>query len=89
MVVGLVGKPGLEEEVPLTELEDIPAGSLAATLAERYKASGIGSVQAIEKRLAPLDPAEREAARSVLGAVVGQKISLIERLLPYYGLLRL
>ena len=88
VVVGLVGKPGLEDEVPLTALEDIPAESLAATLAERYKASGIGSVKAIEKRLAPLDPAEREAARSVLGAVVGQKISLIERLLPFYGLLR-
>lgn len=88
VVVGLVGKPGLEEEVPLTELEDIPDDALAATLAERYKASGIGSVRAIEKRLAPLDPAGREGARSVLGAVVGQKISLIERLLPFHGLLR-
>ena len=71
MVVGLVGKPGLEDEVAAHR-----AGghrrheSLAATLAERYKASGIGSVRAMEKRLAPLDPAEREAARSVLGAVV-------------------
>ena len=88
VVVGLVGKPGLEEEVPLAELEDIPDDELAATLAERYKASGIGSVRAIEKRLAPLDAAEREAARSALGAVVGQMPSLIERLLPFYGLLR-
>jgi hypothetical protein len=88
VVVGLVGKPGMEEEVALTALQDIPAESLAATLAERYKASGIGSVKAIEKRLAPLDPAEREAARSVLGAVVGQKASLIDSLLPFFRLLR-
>ena len=88
VVVGLIGKPGMEEEVALTELEDLPAEELAATLAERYKASGIGSVLALSKKLAPLDAAQREAARSVLGAVVGQKISLIERLLPFYGLLR-
>ena len=89
VVVGLVGKPGLEDEVPLTELEDIPADVRSPPRwpsATRRRASA--SVKALEKRLAPLDPAEREAARSVLGAVVGQKISLIERLLPFYGLLR-
>jgi hypothetical protein len=88
VMVGLVGRAGLEEEVPLTALEDIPAASLAETLAERYKASGVGSAVALRRRLAPMGAAERERARSALGAVVGQRATLIERLLPFFGLLR-
>ncbi|MFC7659228.1 hypothetical protein ACFQV8_26555 [Pseudonocardia benzenivorans] len=65
VVVGLIGKPGLEEEVPLSELEKIPASELAARLAEKYKSSGIGTVKALEKALAPIGPGERRrCARS-------------------------
>ena len=71
VVVGLVGKPGLEDEVPLAELEDIPAAvAVAATLAERYKASGIGSVEGDREAARPARPgrarggAQRAAARS-------------------------
>jgi hypothetical protein len=88
VVVGLVGKQGLEAEVALTELEHLPAGSLAATLAEKYKASGIGSPKALEKRLAPLGPTEQEDARKKLLAVTDGDYPLAERLLPFYGVIR-
>jgi len=47
-VVGLIGKDGREEEVPLRTLETtaaahVSAETLAAKLAEQYKDSGIGS----------------------------------------------
>ncbi|MFD0883227.1 hypothetical protein ACFQ08_01430, partial [Streptosporangium algeriense] len=63
-VVGLVGKPGREEEVELIDLEAIAAGfdgttdaGFAAKLAEKYKDSGIGTAGALARRLAPLDEA--------------------------------
>lgn len=88
VVVGLVGKQGLEDEVALTELEALPGTELASRLAERYKPSGIGSVKAVEKRLAPLDPAATEDARKKLLAVTDGDYPLAERLLPYFGVIR-
>lgn len=88
VVVGLIGKQGLEEEVALAELERIPAHDLAGTLAEEYKASGIGSVKALEKRLVPPDPTEREENRKKLLAVTRGDYQLAERLLPFFGIIR-
>ncbi|MGW5188922.1 Eco57I restriction-modification methylase domain-containing protein [Kribbella sp. NPDC004138] len=93
LMVGLVGKEGLEEEVRLRDLEslaatttDVPA--LAAALAERYKDSKIGSTAALTKRLTPLDGVDREEARKRLLAVVAGDYPLAERLLPFYGIIR-
>lgn len=88
VVLGLVGKQGLEEEVALADMEAINGPALAATLAEKYKASGIGSVKALEKRLAPLGPVEQEDARKKLLAVTGGDYPLAERLLPLFGIIR-
>ncbi|MFC0865808.1 Eco57I restriction-modification methylase domain-containing protein [Sphaerimonospora cavernae] len=94
-VVGLVGKPGLEEEVELTHLERLAASAgasagngLAAKLAELYKPSGIGTAAAIAKRLAPMAEADSDAALRKLLAVTGGDRDLAERLLPFYGLIR-
>jgi len=93
VVVGLVGKAGVEDEIHLTHLEEVNDQSdnpyqLAQMLAERYKSSGIGSTRAIERRLIPLDGAALAAARGKLAAVTANDIDLIERLIPFYGLLR-
>ncbi|MBE3011912.1 hypothetical protein IL992_22320 [Microbispora sp. NEAU-D428] len=91
VVVGLVGKPGREEEVELHDLEALArnaSGDLAEKLAEKYKDSGIGSPAALRKRLAPLDEAgELEATRRLLAVTAGDA-DLARRLLPYAGLLR-
>jgi hypothetical protein len=93
VMVGLVGKTGLEEEVPLTDLEalasrtpDVP--TLAAALAETYKDSKIGSLRALERLLGPLAGINREEARKRLLAVTGNDWPLAERLLPFASLLR-
>lgn len=93
LVVGLIGKQGLEEEIPLRELEtlaaqcpDIP--TLAAKVAAEYKDSRIGSAKALEKKLAPLAGGEKEEARKKLLAVVRGDYPLAERLLTFYGLIR-
>lgn len=88
VVLGLVGKQGMEEEVALADMEAIAGDDMAATLAERYKASGIGSVRALDKRLAPLAPVEQADARKKLLAVTGGDYPLSERLLPLYGIIR-
>ncbi|MFC5947041.1 Eco57I restriction-modification methylase domain-containing protein [Pseudonocardia lutea] len=88
VVVGLIGKPGLEEEVKLSELEKIPAAELAATLADKYKSSGIGSVKALTTKLAPLAADAREEARKKLLAVTNRDYELAERLLPFHGIIR-
>jgi Eco57I restriction-modification methylase/MmeI, target recognition domain len=92
-MVGLVGKEGLEDEVPLQDLEqiatrtpDVPA--LAAALAEEYEDSKIGSVTALAKRLAPLAGAARTDALRLLLAATGNDRALAERLLPFFGVLR-
>jgi len=88
VVVGLVGTEGLEEEVYLSELEELAGPDLAARLAEKYRESGIGSVSALEKALAPMDPAETEKARGKLLAVTKGDAHLAERLLPFYRIIR-
>ncbi|HET9254874.1 MAG TPA: type IIL restriction-modification enzyme MmeI [Pseudonocardiaceae bacterium] len=93
VVVGLVGKAGLEEEVPLADLESLAVRSpdvptLAAAVADTYKDSKIGSSRALEKLLAPLVGIDREEARKRLLAVTGNDWPLAERLLPFIGLLR-
>ncbi|GAB3142759.1 hypothetical protein GCM10027161_31550 [Microbispora hainanensis] len=91
VVVGLVGKPGREEEVELHDLEALArtaSGDLAEKLAEKYKDSGIGSVAALRKRLAPLNEAGALEATRRLLAVTGGDADLARRLLPFAGLLR-
>lgn len=93
IVVGLIGKQGLEEEVPLRDLELLAAGSadvsiLAAKIAEEYKDSKVGSARALEKKLAPLAAAEAEEARKLLLAVARGDYPLTERLLTFHGLIR-
>lgn len=91
VVVGLVGRPGKEEEVDLADLEALARESgddLAERLAEKYRDSGIGSAAALGRRLAPLDETgELEATRRLL-AVTDGDAGLARRLLPYADLLR-
>lgn len=88
VVVGLIGKAGLEAEVPLSELERIPEAELAARLATHYNSSGIGTVKALEKALAPIGPGEREEVRKKYLAVTDRDYELVERLLPFHGIIR-
>ncbi|WP_406088484.1 Eco57I restriction-modification methylase domain-containing protein [Kitasatospora purpeofusca] len=97
-VVGLIGKAGVEEEVPLAVLENLakPFGAgaerdltgLAEKLATTYKDSGIGSVRALEKALAPGTEAMRAAAVTRLRGVTSGDRDLADRLLPFAGLIR-
>jgi len=92
-VVGLIGKAGLEEEVPLSVLEEhlAAAGSidaLAVRLAEAYKDSRIGTPRALAKRLAPLANGDRAEALRRLLAATGGDAALAQRLLPYVGIIR-
>ncbi|WP_323137828.1 Eco57I restriction-modification methylase domain-containing protein [Nocardia sp. alder85J] len=87
-VLGLIGKPGLEAEVPLRSLIEARRGTdaeFAAKLAADYQ---VGTVTAIMKKLQPLPPQEREIARGRLLAVTGNDHALVEQLLPFAGLLR-
>nr|WP_248813452.1 type IIL restriction-modification enzyme MmeI [Frankia sp. AgPm24] len=93
IIVGLVGKEGLEAETTLADLEGLAFQHrgrplLAAAITEKWASSGIGSVRSVEKRLIPLDATEREEARKALLAVTRGDYPTAERLLPYYGLLR-
>ncbi|SFQ49380.1 hypothetical protein SAMN04489713_1426 [Actinomadura madurae] len=91
--VGLIGRPGHEEEVALSTLENLAAScpdvpSLAARLADEYKHSRIGSAKGLEKRLAPLSDAEANEARRKLLAVTWGDYQLAERFLPFFGIIR-
>lgn len=93
VVVGLIGKAGQEDEVPLAELEKLASSTsdtagLAAALAERHKDSRIGSATALAKKLAPLDSVEREETRKKLLAVTAGDYRLAERLMPFVGVIR-
>lgn len=93
VVVGLAGREGLEAEAKLSELEELASRHrgrplLAAALAERFAASGIGAPKAVERRLVPLEAGEREEARKALLAVTRGDYPTAERLLPFHGLLR-
>jgi hypothetical protein len=92
-VVGLIGKEGYEEEVPLRVLADlaVACGSveeLAAKLAVEYKDSRIGSAAALSKRLAPLSGVERQEAERKLLAVTAGNYQLAQQLVPFYGIIR-
>jgi len=88
VVVSLTGKEGCEEEVYLSDLEALGLDDdLPAKLAEKYKDSGIGSVRALAGKLAPLSGDERAQAESRLYAVTADH-ALVQRLLPYYGIIR-
>jgi len=91
-VVGLIGKDGREEEVPLRTLETtaaahVSAETLAAKLAEQYKDSGIGSPRALTVKLAPLTGDERAQAETRLYAIT-RDYPLVQRLLPFYRIIR-
>ena len=93
VIVGLIGKQGMEEEVHLRDLESLAAQhtelpSLAGAIAEKYKDSKIGSAKAITGRLTPLPHQAREEARKKLLAVTGGDYLLAERLLPFVGIIR-
>ena len=88
VVVGLIGKIGREEEVPLAVVESLAASpDPAARFAEVYKDSGIGSVRALTAKLAPLAADERAHAETKLYAVT-QDHAVVQRLLPLYRLIR-
>lgn len=92
--VGLLGRYGREETVPLAVLEDHARqacgdpGELARRLHEAYGASGIGTVSALTRCLVPLGEKERVEARRRLLAVTDGDWELAERLLPFYRLIR-
>ena len=91
-VVGLIGKDGREEEVPLAALETtaavhVSAETFGAKLAELYKDSGIGSPRALTAKLAPLTGDERAQAETRLYAVTRDH-ALVQRLLPFYRIIR-
>lgn len=88
VMVGLVGKVGLEVELRLAELEALPRDELAATLADKYKKSGIGSVRALTKALTEPDATTLEQRRKKLLAVTDGDYPLAERLLPFAGIIR-
>jgi hypothetical protein len=94
-VVGLIGKEGYEEEVPLRVLTEFATATgsveaLAAKLAAEYKDSKIGSAKALEKKLASLTGVdEQEAERKLLAVVGGDNYQLARQLLPFYGIIRM
>lgn len=93
VVVGLIGKAGVEKEVNLRELEELAAGcadipALAKAMTEEYKDHKIGSAKALEKALKPLTGTDREDARRKLLAASDGDAALTERLLPFYGVIR-
>jgi hypothetical protein len=92
VVVGLTGKEGHEDEVPLAELERLAAAhpgaeALAARLAEAHRDSGIGSPRALAARLGPLITDEQAQAEARLYAVTRDH-DLVRRLLPFYKVIR-
>jgi len=92
VVVGLTGKDGHEDEVPLAELERLAAAhpsseALAARLAEAHRDSGIGSPRALAARLGPLAGDEQAQTEARLYAVTRDH-DLVRRLLPFYRLIR-
>lgn len=87
VVIGLTGKEGREAEVALADVEALGHSDLPARLADKYKDSGIGSVRALTAKLAPLAGDDRAQAESRLYAVARDH-ALVQRLLPYYGIIR-
>ncbi|MEV7185583.1 hypothetical protein [Kitasatospora sp. NPDC093102] len=93
-VVGLIGPVGLEHEVPLRDLELLAASckdvkALAKKISEAYKEPkpGIGNAGKLEKLLAPLAGDAGEEAKRLLYAACRDR-ELVERLLPFFGIIR-
>ncbi|WP_328899481.1 hypothetical protein OHR86_05405 [Streptomyces sp. NBC_00441] len=91
-MVGLIGPEGLEHEVPLRELESLAAKSggsvaaLAKAIHEKWKdPKPPASASRLQKLLAPAK--DEVEARRQLNAVT-KEVSLSERLLPFFGILR-
>ncbi|MFJ2233875.1 Eco57I restriction-modification methylase domain-containing protein [Streptomyces sp. NPDC087859] len=96
-VIGLIGKQGREVQVELAEVErhaaeaaraEDPLTALAASLSTAYKSSGIGTATAVQRVLRPLAATERAATERKLLAATGGDTSLVERLRPFYGIIR-
>ncbi|WP_327395289.1 Eco57I restriction-modification methylase domain-containing protein [Streptomyces phaeochromogenes] len=96
-VIGLIGKQGREVQVELAEVErhaveasraEDPLAALAASLSTAYKSSGIGTATAAQRVLRPLAATERAATERKLLAATGGDTSLVERLRPFYGIIR-
>lgn len=92
VVVGLTGKDGREEEIPLADIEGHAAAhpgaeALAAHLASIYRESGIGSARALTAKLAPMAGDEQAQAQARLYAVTSDN-DLVRRLLPFYRIIR-
>ncbi|WP_051392744.1 Eco57I restriction-modification methylase domain-containing protein [Glycomyces arizonensis] len=97
VVVGLIGTESKEAEVPLRELEAMreraggDVAALAAAVHERFEKdqkSGIGTANAIAKLLGPMDAEQRERAERDLLSVTRNDPQLVERLMPFYGIIR-
>ncbi|MFD0375597.1 Eco57I restriction-modification methylase domain-containing protein [Streptomyces sp. NPDC127112] len=93
-MVGLIGPAGMEHEVPLRELESLAATSggnvktLAKKIHDRWKdPKPPASAAKLEKLLAPPKPEDAAEAKRRLSAVCRDG-ALVERLLPFHGLLR-
>ncbi|MDQ0777615.1 hypothetical protein QF026_006081 [Streptomyces aurantiacus] len=96
-VIGLIGKQGREVQVELAEVErhaadaaraEDPLTALAASLSTAYKNSRIGTAKAVQRVLRPLAAIERAATERKLLAATGGDTSLVERLRPFYGIIR-
>ncbi|MGN2640573.1 Eco57I restriction-modification methylase domain-containing protein [Nocardia takedensis] len=102
VVLGLQGKEdGYEVDIALAELTALHRASadveeLAAKLAAHYKVampSGKGAkgmaAGTLARKLAPMSAQDQARARDRLLAVTRNDVHLVERILPYYGLIRL
>jgi hypothetical protein len=89
IVVGLIGREGRGEEVLLRRLESLAArhADLPANLATEFKDSGIGTMRSLEAKLTPLNFEERIQAETRLYAVAQDPV-LVQRLLPFYRIIR-
>ncbi|WP_340556969.1 Eco57I restriction-modification methylase domain-containing protein [Streptomyces sp. GSL17-111] len=92
-MLGLIGPAGLEHEVPLRDLESLAVASqdtktLAQKIHTRYKdPKPPASAAKLEKLLNPLKPEEDAEARRLLNAAC-KDAALVERLLPFFRLIR-
>jgi hypothetical protein len=94
-MVGLIGPEGLEHEVPLRELESLAAKSggslkaLAKAIHEKWKdPKPPATAGQLEKKLAPVGAEAAAETRRRLNAVTKDHAGLVERLLPFAGILR-
>jgi hypothetical protein len=93
-MVGLIGPEGYEHEVPLRELESLAreAGGSVKELAKQISVTWKdpkppASAARLEKLLAPVAGEAQAEARRLLGAAT-RDVGLVERLLPFAGIIR-